>query len=286
MMTHRKAYRQLYEYLREELSDQDRKAVEAHLTSCRECTAELKALRDTSELLDVNVSRASKQRTELYWQHFPAKVERRIESDGRVESSSSFVQRFLEAFVEHRKPFGMGFASALTLMMIAFGIWSIWFKGSVSDRLIPESSSNQAAEGLVNGVQNASLESEAADYLDQSKVLLIGLLNMDTKSLNQSGPMLQREQEISRKLVRQSQNLTVRLNDPSQRRLKELISDLQVILVQIANLGAGRDLPGVEIVRNGIQHNGILFKLNLEEIRRATPSPKDKESKIPVKSTM
>ena len=121
-------------------------------------------------------------------------------------------------------------------------------------------------------MQKAALESQAQDYLEQSKILLIGLMNTDTKSLRTSGPLLQREQEISRMLVSKSRDLTSKLNDPSQRRLRELISDLQLILVQIANLGTQHDVPGVEIIKGGIEHNDILFKINLEEIHRTSKS--------------
>jgi hypothetical protein len=272
MKSHRKINRKLYEYLRGEMSDADRLAVESHCSTCKQCSAELAALKKTVDLLDANLKRPSEHRGELYWQQFAEKVERRIEEESQQDTAPSIVQQVLDALTVHRKPFGIGFASALTLVMIAFGIWSLWIKNPAPELAVTEQATRQIREkGGVN-VQKAALESRAQDYLDQSKVLLIGLMNTDIKSLGTSGTMLQRQQEISRKLVSESGALTAALTDPSQRRLRELISDLQLILVQIANLSAGHDVQGLEIVKGGIEHNNILFKINLEEIQRATKS--------------
>jgi hypothetical protein len=272
MKSHRFVKNHLYEYHRGELTERDRRDVEAHLVGCGNCRSELEAVRDSALFLDQHGKRPSEQRGELYWQQFAAKVERRIESEREEEAAPSIVRQLLDAFVLHRKPFGIGFASALTLMMIAFGVWNVWFKESSSQQAVSERTSMESVGGEPARVRNVSVETRAQDYLEQSKVLLIGLMNTDAKSLSSSTPVLQRERELSRKLVSESAVLTASLNDPSQRRVKELISDLQLILVQIANLGTERDLRGVEIIKGGIEHKDIIFKINLEEIQRTTAS--------------
>ena len=272
MKSHKTVNKALYEYLRGEMNERDRSDVESHLSTCERCSRELETLRQTVGLLDAKVKRPSEHRSELYWQRFADKVEGRIEEESREEMTVSIVRRLLDAFTEHRKPFGIGFASALTLVMIAFGIWSFWFRNPVTEFAAKEQPTRQAREKGGAEVQKVSVESRAQDYLEQSKVLLIGLMNTDVNSLSTSGATLQREQEISRKLVSESGDLTAKLNDPSHRRLKELITDLQLILVQIANLSASHDVQGLEIIKGGIEHNNILFKINLEEIQRATRS--------------
>jgi hypothetical protein len=271
MISHRKAVKQLYEFLRNELPEEDRKMMEVHLSGCTTCSGELDALRATTELLANGTQRPSEHRSELYWQHFAEKVDQRIAMEGRDESAPSLIHQVLDAFIVHRKPFGIGFASALTLVMIAFGVWSLWLKSPVSGLTGHEKSPEQSAvKEVTPSALKASIDLKAQDYLEQSKILLIGLMNIDTKALGHGGGMLQREQEVSRRLVSESSVLTSQLTDPSQRRLKELVSDLQLILIQIANLGATHDTPGVEIIKGGIEHNDILFKINLEEIQRMT----------------
>ncbi len=271
MKSHRSVRKQLYEYLRGELQERSRREIEAHLASCEECREELEALRESVTLLDQHGQRPHEKRGELYWQQFAAKVDRRIEQEQEREPST-IGGKLLDAFLVYRKPFSVGFASALTLMMIVFGVWSVWFRTPVQQPLMTEQQVTAPARGDQGSVQKVSAESRAQDYLEQSKVLLIGLINTDTKALPSSGPLLEREREVSRRLVRESTVLTSSLNDPSQQRLRELVSDLQLILVQIANLSTERGAAGVEIIKGGIEHNGIIFKINLEEIQRATRS--------------
>ena len=58
------------------------------------------------------------------------------------------------------------------------------------------------------------------------------------------------------------------LTDANRRKLYQLVSDLEVILLQIANLESQNDLPAVEMIRSGVDRRGILLKINLEEMER------------------
>ena len=270
MIAHRSVKNRMVEFLRGELPEADRRRMEEHLAGCERCRSELDAIREAGLLLDRHARRPSEQRGELYWQQFAVKVERRVDSAEERETSPSIVRQLLDAFVVHRAPFGIGFASALTLMMMMFGVWSLWLRTPVQQQLASEPAAEQSITLSQPAVQKVSAETRAQDYLEQSKVLLIGLMNTDVQSLSSFQPSFQREREVSRKLVSQSVELTASLNDPSQRRLKELIADLQLILVQIANLSTEHGTAGVEIIKGGLEHNDIIFKINLEEIQRTS----------------
>lgn len=270
MNTHNAVKSKLYEFLRNELSEADRRNVETHLASCTRCAEELAALRRATAMLDQHVQKPSDRRSGMYWQMFADKVEARLEEESNDTATSSILRKLLDALLVNRMPFGVGFASALTLVMLVFGIWSLWLRNPAS--LPVEQSTRQEVTSNGAGYEKAALDLRAQDYLEQSKVLLIGLMNTDITKAGASRPLFQREREISRKLVSESGDLTSKLNDPSQRRLKELISDLQLILVQIANLEARGDVQGLEIIKGGIRHNDVLFKINLEEIQRTTQS--------------
>ncbi|HEY6953059.1 MAG TPA: zf-HC2 domain-containing protein [Bacteroidota bacterium] len=285
MKSHRAIQQQLYEFIHGELPEAERLAVEEHVAGCSRCAEELDTLREALAHLQALPGRPSEFRNELYWQQFAAKVERRIERAEEEDAAPSAIRQLLDAFVEHRKPFGVGFASALTLLMIGFGIWSYWIRN-------PERQQSTAGEvarqesSVVSGVQKVSVDSRAEDYLEQSKVLLIGIMNSDPSAKDQSLSISAREKELSRKLVSESEHLTSSLNDPSQRRLKELIGDLKLILVQIANQASEHNGQGIEIVRNGIEHNDILFKINLEEIQRTSHTAKTGGPNTQVKPTI
>jgi hypothetical protein len=53
------------------------------------------------------------------------------------------------------------------------------------------------------------------------------------------------------------------LKGPGQRRLRELVADLETVLLQIANLESGNDLEAVEFVKQGVENRGLLLKINL-----------------------
>lgn len=285
MKTHRTIQKNLYSYLREELPVEDRKVIETHVRSCTQCAGELQSMRETTDLLTRKARRPSEHRSELYWQQFAEKVDRTIQAESLANESSSFVGRLLGLLVENRKPFSFGFASALSLIVLAFAVWSLWIKTPASERIASEA----GAQGTVvvrTNIQKTAMELRAADYLEQSKILLIGIMNTDTKSLIGSRSFMERQRQVSRSLVRESQEISSGLTDPSQQRLKELVSDLGLILVQIANLESDRSVQGVEIVKGGVERNGILFKINLEEIQRGSQPSRDKGNEHKAKSTI
>jgi len=284
MKTHRTIQKNLYEYLRDELPAEDRRAVEAHLKLCATCAGELESMRAEMDLLTQKARRPSTHRNELYWQQFAEKVERRIQASSTEEEAQSFVGRLMDLLVEHRKPFSFGFASALSLAVLAFAVWSLWIK--VPSDQIASDSAGRPSGGLQTNIQKAAMELRAADYLEQSKVLLIGIMNTDTKSLVESKSLLRRQREMSRTLVRESQEISSGLTDPSQQRLRELVSDLGLILVQIANLEAEHGVQGVEIVKGGVERNSLLFKINLEEMQRAAQPTRNKGNEKQAKSTI
>lgn len=285
MKTHRRHQENLYGYLRDELSAEERKAVESHIQSCAACAGELQAMRETADLLSRNVRRPSEQRSAFYWQHFAEKVERRIHSQTTGADGRSFIEGLLDLLVEQRKPFGFGFASALSLFAIAFAVWSLWIKAPAPDQTALNDAGHQP--GMQQStIQKAAMEVRAAEYLEQSKVLLIGIMNTDTKSLVESKSLFRRQAEMSRALVLESQEISSKLTDPSQQRLRELVSDLGLILIEIANLETNQGIQGVEIVKGGVERNGILFKINFEEMQRASKSSLNKGKEGHGKSTI
>jgi hypothetical protein len=286
MKTHRTIQKNLYGYLTEELPADERRATEHHLKSCVACAKELQSIREAMDLVTRNSRKPSEQRSELYWQQFADKVDRRIRMASAQADSQSFVGRLLDLLADNRKPISFGFASAVSLMVLAFGVWSLWIKAPNPDRAASDAAV-QKMNGLSSHVDRTAMEVRAENYLEQSKVLLIGIMNTETKSLIQSKPLLDRQQEMSRVLVRESQEISSGLTDPSQQRLRELVSDLGLILIQLANIESKHGVEGVEIVKGGVERNGILFKINLEEIQRASqPARNNKELEKQEKSTI
>ena len=115
-----------------------------------------------------------------------------------------------------------------------------------------------------------TLDARALAYLDKTKNLLLGVVNAEEEQPAQ----LARTQEMSRKLVRQSRYLQAALTEPDQQQMKRLILELEVILLQLANVETAPGTPAVELVRQGVDKKSILLKINLEEMRAAASRSK------------
>jgi hypothetical protein len=74
------------------------------------------------------------------------------------------------------------------------------------------------------------------------------------------------EKQASRELVRLAGGLKSDLRGPGQRRLRELVTDLETILLQISNLESRDDLEAVEFVKQGVESRGVFLKINLSEM--------------------
>lgn len=78
---------------------------------------------------------------------------------------------------------------------------------------------------------------------------------------------LQKQQEISKKLLTQAVEIKAGLNSPQQQQMKKLVSDIEMILVQIANLDPGDDSFGIELVKEGVETKSIILKINIQKLK-------------------
>lgn len=119
-------------------------------------------------------------------------------------------------------------------------------------------------------IQPASIEDRTDAYLEKSKVLLLGLVNLeedeDLADLN-----FNRYQSVSRNLLTEGGEIKEALQQPGKARLRQLVSDLEIILLQIANLDAQEDFTAIEMLQTGVERRGIMLKINLQEMQRSIP---------------
>jgi len=117
-------------------------------------------------------------------------------------------------------------------------------------------------------IQQNALEMRAHAYLGKSKTLLLGLVNFDLEEDDPSTLNFEKRRVIAGDLVREASFLQDRLSFAEHQRLRRLVADLEVILIQIANIESAYDVPEIEIVQSGVARKAILFKIDVEEMRR------------------
>jgi hypothetical protein len=118
-----------------------------------------------------------------------------------------------------------------------------------------------------------NVSQRAFDYIQRSKLIVLAISNFDPENQDPYALDLPYQQQVSRELVQEASWLKEELSDRRQRRLHELVSDLEVILLQIANLEAESDMSAVELVQDGVKSRGILFKIHLAQFKDGSKAP-------------
>jgi hypothetical protein len=252
----------LVEALYGELEAKEKDLFEKHTAACPACAAELKALAETLKTMDARVRPEPGQD---FWDGYWDRLSRRMEKEERAKAALPASQP-LVASSGRRWSFmpRWAFQVAAAVVLIAAGI----FIGRTvfSPRRAPLEASQPAGQSPAVQPAEGDAVLRARNYVDRSKLVLLALVNYDPASEDAYGLDLPYQKQVSQDLVRQAGAIKSDLKDPSQRRLRELVSDLEAILLQIANLESKNDLVGVDIVKQGIESGGLLFKINLSEM--------------------
>lgn len=105
-----------------------------------------------------------------------------------------------------------------------------------------------------------SNEHDAQRYIERSQLLLLAVLNGDPADSSSLDLQRQRAGELVRvaSSVRESS---------SDRRVQELVAQLELILREIAHLEQSSDVDAVELIRSRVDREGVLLRINVEQMR-------------------
>lgn len=131
-------------------------------------------------------------------------------------------------------------------------------------RASPRTDADDTSAGVVTATHGGD---GAIRYIGRSQVVLLALLNGGNSDGDSTGFASERAQ--ARVLVAEGQRIRDDLTRPEDRRLRELVGQLEMILREIANLEAGSDLDAVEMIRNRVDREGVLLQIDLRQMRDA-----------------
>jgi hypothetical protein len=259
-----------------ELGPADREAFDRHVAACPACAAELEGVAETLRLMD------RRERTDpgpAFWDGYWDRLSRRIvwEAAGETKRPSP-LDRLGRLFPRPpRWAFQLAGAAALVLVGILIGLRLV---GTDGRPVRPGTAVAAAGAGAPS-----SAVVQAGEFVERSRVLLLGLVNFDPAVDDAYALDLDRQRAVSRELVAAAPAIRGGLNEPGQRRLRELVADLEVIMMQIANLESGQDLEGVELVKQGVDRKGLLLKIDLDRMSRESSggpaaAPAGKKSRV------
>jgi hypothetical protein len=238
-----------------------------HLESCPSCRKEFADMSETLEIMD---RRKRFDPGREFWDSYWANLAKKL------EAGESFSPSAAAAVFKPKKtrlfPFipKYAFQAAIALAILATGIilGRLWFATRM-----PAGKSPGLAQESPSIFQSPVQAAAVQDYLDRSKIIILSLANFEPNKDDSYALNLDYQKKISGDLVILGYELKNQLASSRQKRLRELISDLEVILIQIANLDPENNIRAVEFVKDGIANSSILFKINVLEIGYAPGSP-------------
>jgi hypothetical protein len=245
------------EALYEELDSESRSKFEKHLSECRACSAEFKRMQATLRIMD---RRERPDPGQAYWEGYWNRLNASMERPQPRGMRRWLTRRVLGG---SRPAVTWAYRAAAAVVLVALGafVGRTFLPTRVVERQGPTAPERQMV------VQPASTGQRAMQYLESSQVLLLALVNYDPENEGVYAADLSAQRRLSRRLVGEAAGLKEELGDPRHRRLRELVSDLELILMQIANLEGDDDLGAVEFIRSSVNEKDVLLKINLEQVR-------------------
>ena len=258
--------RQLFvDVLYDELPAAQQPRFDAHLKDCAACRGELARLRKT---LDVMHAQQRQDPGAPFWESYWERLSARNDFP---ETATTGAQRLsLPAW----RPLVYRLLAAAAVLIVGILIGKYSFSGSANPPNPLSASANDA-------LQLAAARQRAHHYLDKSQVLILNLVNIDTEEQSAGELDISLQQDISSELVKEAAYLRGALEKSRDHQLRTLVADLEMILLQIANLEGDYDPSAIEIVRNSVEQGGVLIKINLENMNRSEQATQNKGAAPP-----
>ena len=124
---------------------------------------------------------------------------------------------------------------------------------------------NSTSVGVPTDIDLSSLD-QAYSVLSTSRTLLLGMVNFDPEQDDISLLSLDRRRTIATSLVQRTAVLSDELKRSDNLQMSQLLSDLEIILLEIANLDP--DAVDIELIQSGVSRKSLLFKIDIAEMRR------------------
>ena len=234
-----------------ELNDAEARTFHTHLAECSACAGEFAQMQQTLGIMD---QRVQPDPGDAFWDGFWGDVSIKLQQEKQAVPAKHSWWHTLAKVVRPRIIIQLGSAAALILVGLFLG------------KIIYEKDVTSQPEIRVTTLSPA-LQERTTQYLEQTNLLLLGIANFDAENEDPYVLDLNAKKHRSQDLVQQAAVLKGDLERARAKRLLNLISDLELILMQLANLDTDDDVPAIEFVQSVLDRNSILLKINVEKLR-------------------
>ena len=255
----------LSNYVDNTLSGVELAAFQKHVKACSKCSAELNAFQtilSESSLLE------KLEAPESLWS--------RIESELDAPAP-----RFLAKIRDTLAEFGENLASILKIpapVLQLAGVVAVLILGIVIGRyFLPVVHQVDLAQQVSAQKENIELiEQRTNRYVEKSKILFLGIVNADAADIEDSDWMT--EKTMAQDLVREASFLMDNLSQMRKERIRLLVEELELILLEIAHLEKEHDAENIELIKSGIDQKWLLLKIYLHDMAEKPLITKDNSS--------
>jgi len=257
-----------------ELNKEQTLFLETHLRDCAKCRSEFN---ETFSMLNLMSKKVRVEPEPAFWDGYWARLKERMEKEEVLHPK---IEKKRKTFFPSLNLIPRwAFQAVTAVVLVVLGIF-------IGREVFPPSGAGTGSK--IQTDQTPLLVSKRGpgpelilrtrNFIERSKVILLAISNFDPETEDPFVLNLPYQQEVSKELVQQAGWIKKELTGLRQRRLSELITDLEVILLQVANLESEPDMSAIELVKNGVKIRGVLFKIQLIDIRRSIS--KTNKSKI------
>jgi len=251
------------EYLFGEIEEESKEILLRHLARCPRCESELAEMRQTMDMMG---KKSRVEPSEEYWDSYWSVLSARMDVELAPEPKRKVT--ILER-IRALLPTVPGSAyrwAAVTAALVLGILIGRFILTTDGIKQMPVAQRPQLREEAPSA---QTVDYRAEKYLEKSKIFLLGFVN--TNGEIETGDYdFDRQGEVSQDLIQETSYLKENLDGRSQQRVVNLIEQLETILIEIANLEEEEDLPNIELIRNGIDRNGILLKINVHQMKDAS----------------
>lgn len=239
----------MFEALRDELPELDKEAFTSHLRNCNECRNAYREMSGTMKTLN---QRVRKEPDPAFWENYWTNLAPKLQQFGQKPE-----ERKIILWPKVVPGWAYQVAAALVLILLGVIIGKVYFTKPEGPPQIVRTPTPGTS------IVKTAANERAHRFLQRSELLILGLVN----SPSSETPDVGYSRKVSGELIQEARLIEPTLNSPEQRKLRRLISDLEIILLQISNLEAEHDLPEIDMVKSGAERTEILLQINLELMR-------------------